>query len=82
MLSLDSENENKEKLKEDQILEYLKDDNQEPPQVVMPFDLETFYSFIRGDMSNENLGQMLQLMYESMGTKFQKKKTWGSSTGL
>ena len=82
-MSLDSENENKEQLKEDQILECLKDDNQEPHQVVIPFDVETFYSFIRGDMSNnENVGQMLQLMYESIGIKFEKQKTWGSNTGL
>ena len=33
-------------------------------------------------MSNENVGQMLQLMYESLGTKFENQKTWGSSTGL
>ena len=81
-MSLDSENENKEQLKEDQILECLKNDNQEPPQVVMPFGVETFCSFIRGDMSNENVGQMLQLMYESMGTKFEKQKTRGGGVLL
>ena len=69
-------------MKEDQILECLKDDNQEPPQAVMPFDVETFFSFIRGDMSNENMGQILQLTYESRGTKYEKKKMSGSSTGL
>ena len=76
-MSLDSDNENKEQLKEDQILECLIDDNQEPPQIVIPFDVETFYSFIRGDMNNENMGQMLQPMHESMGTKFEKKKNVG-----
>ena len=81
-MSIDPEHENKEQLREDQILECVIDDNQEPTQFVMPFDVEIFYSFIRGDMNNENVGQMLQPMYESMGTKFEKKKTWGSRIRL
>ena len=46
------------------------------------FDVDNFYSFIDCDINNDNVGKMLQLMYESMGTNLEKKKTSGSSTNL
>ena len=58
-MSMDPDHENKEHLKEDQMLKCVIDDNQQPAQIVMSFDVKTFYSLIRGDMNNENVGQML-----------------------
>ena len=46
------------------------------------FDVETFYNFIDCDMNNDNVGKMLQLMYESMSTNLKATKTGGSSTSL
>ena len=46
------------------------------------FDVDTFYSFIDCDMNSENVGKMLQLMYESMGTNLKSTKTRGSTTNL
>ena len=57
-------------------------DSKDDGNTMIYFDVDNFYSFIDCDMNNDNVGKMLQLMYESMGTNLEKKKTSGSSTNL
>ena len=73
------EDEEDENINEDLVQGEVIYDSQEENQLTINFDVETFYSFISLHMNNENVGKVLKLMYESMGTNLEKTKTGGSS---
>ena len=76
-LSIKSNSDNGEKMKEDMMLKGIIYDEDQTVEETVTFDLKIFYEFIRFDMNNENVGNMLQLMYDSMGSNFEKKKNQG-----
>ena len=57
-------------------------DRKDSNTTTIHFDVETFYRFLDCDMNNENICNMLQLMYDSMCTNLETTKTCGSSTNL
>ena len=67
---------------EDELLNGVLYDKNGPNHLTLHFDVKMFYKFIGYEICNENVGKMLELMYSSMGTNFEKSKTWGSSTNL
>ena len=48
----------------------------------LKFDCEKFWNFMRYNMSNENVGNMLHLMKESIDLSREKKRIVGSTTNL
>ena len=81
-LSVSSKTSSSTKINDDMLsIGYIYDEKEVDQQMVN-FDLQKFYQFIRFDINNENVGKMLQIMYESMGKNYEKKKSWGSSNRL
>ena len=76
-LSIKTNSDNGEKMKEDMMLKGIIYDEDQTAEETVTFDLKKFYEFIRFYMNNENVGNMLQLMYDSMGSNFEKKKEPG-----
>ena len=81
-LSITSNCSNAGKPKEEMLLKGVIYERDESTQVTVNFDVKKFYQFIRFDMNNANVGKMLQLMYEYMGTNYEKKGTRGSNNSL
>ena len=61
-------------MKEDMILKGIIYDEDQTAEETVTFDLKKFYEFLRFDMNSDNVGKMLQLMYESMGSNFEEKE--------
>ena len=81
-MCISPEDEQDENVNEDLLKGEVLYDSHEENQLRINFDVETLYSFIGLDMNNENVGKMLKLMYESMGTNLEKTKTSDSSNHL
>ena len=81
-LSITSNSGNDEKVKEEMLLKGVIYDEDKSKQVNVNFEVNKFYQFIEFDMNSENVGKMLQLMYDSMGSNYEKKRTQGSSNRL
>ena len=76
-MSVSSKSSQSDKTKDDILSNGYIYDQSDVAQETVNFDLQKFYQFIRFDMNNENVGKMLQVMYESMGTNYEKKKNMG-----
>ena len=77
-LSVSSKTSSSTKMNDDMLsIGYIYDEKEVDQQMVN-FDLQKFYQFIRFDINNENVGKMLQIMYESMG-KITKRKNHGEA---
>ena len=81
-LSITSNSGNDEKVKEEMLLKGVIYDEDKSKQVNVNFEVNKFYQFIEFDMNSENVGKMLQLMYDSMGSNYEKKRIQGSSNRL
>ena len=69
-------------MKEDMMLKGIIYNDDQTTEETVTFDVKKFYEIIRFDMNSENVGNMLQLMYDSMGSNFEKKRTRGSTNRL
>ena len=48
-------------------------DKDDPNCLILNFDVTMFYRFLGSEITNENVGHMLESMYASIGTNFEKK---------
>ena len=67
---------------EDELFDGVIYDKNDPNHLTLNFNVKLFYRFIGYEICNENAGKILELMYASMDTNFEKSKRWGSSTNL
>ena len=73
-LSIKTNLSNAEIIKEDMMLKGFIYDEDQTTQETVTFDVKKFYEFIRFDMNSENVRNMQHLMYDSMGSNFEKKQ--------
>ena len=62
-----------EHISEDILLDGIIYDKDDPNRLILIFDVKIFYRFLGCEITNENVGRMLESMYASMGTNFEKK---------